>query len=194
VVEFPKGENGLKYMPILGACAAAALLVAAPANAARLDGKVLRDLSQDDAIALIGDAGGRVDDVQPVKEGGFAITATFPGDMPVLFTGMDCKGTGGAQRCPEYEISIGFQAKSEEDAQRFDRDRQIEFVADGFDGAVYKIWRMSFLYGGVTRTHVLDEIIEVVNIGWDVSEIFPFKDDSWKPKGPRPKDSALLEP
>ncbi len=183
----------MKLALILATGMAGALWAAGPASAKSLDNKVIWNLSQADSIAIISDGGGRIDGVSATEDG-FVLKATFPGDMPVLFTGMDCKGKGQAMRCPEYEVLIDFRAKSAAAAQQFDRERQVEFVADGSDGDIYKIWKMSFLYGGVTRTHVLNEIIEVVHIGWQVSAIFPYKGPGWKPKGQRPKDSALLHP
>ena len=178
---------------VQGMSLACVLLLGTPVIAGKLDNKVFRDLSQAEVERLIRDAGGSVEQISANAKDGFTIDAVFPGGMPLHFAAMDCKADSGVMRCPEYELMIDFEAASPEAAQKFDHERQIEFVADGSDGATYKIWRMGFLYGGVTQTYVLDEMMEVVDLGWEVSGLFPFKEGR-KPKGPKPENSGKLFP
>jgi len=155
--------------------------------------KVLRELSLTEAKSIVADVGGRVDSVD-AKGDEFLIEATLPGDMPVEFKGENCTGANAALLCQEYEFTIGFDAKSAEVAQQFDRERQVEFVADGTVGSSYLIWRMGFLYGGVTRTYIMNELLETADIGWSIAAIFPYRDPSLRPKGPKPADSGRLLP
>ena len=154
--------------------------------------RVLRLITLADAKSIVEDVGGRVDSVGDWEHNGFVIQATLPGGMPVEFKGFDCEGAGKA--CPEYEFTISFEAKTEQVARDFDRDRQVAYVADGVDGSTYLIWRMGFLYGGVTRTYILNELLETADIGWHIARSFPYKDDRDGPKGPRPRDSGKLIP
>ena len=153
---------------------------------------MLRLITLADAKSIIEDAGGRVDSVGDWEHSGFVIEATLPGGMPVEFKGFECEGASKA--CPEYEFTIGFEAKTEEVAREFDRQRQVQYVADGVDGSTYLIWRMGFLYGGVTRTYILNELLETADIGWHIAQTFPYKDDGDRPKGPKPSDSGKLIP
>ncbi len=182
----------MNHRAFTGAILALGLCSISPAIAQESSETVIRSVSLADAKSIVEDAGGRVDSVEDWEHNGFVIEATLPGGMPIEFKGFEC--VGASKACPEYEFTIGFEAKTEEAARDFDRERQVEYVADGVDGSTYLIWRMGFLYGGVTKTYVLNELLETADIGWGIAQIFPYKDEHDRPKGPKPKDAGKLNP
>jgi hypothetical protein len=135
--------------------------LAACAPGAAAEPELWESVSLAQARELIEEAGGRIGEVRDRPDGEYVIEAVLPDGLPLKWEGLTCKGE--ARACTEFAMVVALPAGSEARAKQIALERDVYYVADGFEGADYLVWRMSFTYGGVTRAHVRQQLIETLN-------------------------------
>jgi hypothetical protein len=123
-------------------------------------------LRQADARKLLVEAGARIKAEEPTTENGWLITAEVPDGLPVTWKGMQCKGDGPDRACTEYKIDIALKTASPQAAQALAASRDIMFPADTAIGDEYRVWRMGFTYGGVTRAYLKNTLAVTIDMGF----------------------------
>lgn len=123
-------------------------------------------LRQADASTLLVEAGARIKAEEQTAENGWLITAEVPKGLPVTWEGMQCKGNGPGRACTEYEIRVPLKTASPQAAQALAASRNVLFPADVAVGDEYRVWRMGFTYGGVTRAYLKNTLAVTIDMGF----------------------------
>jgi hypothetical protein len=123
-------------------------------------------LRQADAKALLVEAGARIKAEEQTAENGWLITAEVPDGLPVTWEGMQCQGAGPDRVCTEYEIRVPLKTASPQAAQALAASRDVLFPADAAVGDEYRVWRMGFTYGGVTRAYLKNTLAVTIDMGF----------------------------
>jgi hypothetical protein len=158
------------------ALASAAMVLAAvltSGNACASDssgGEILKFVSVKEVRDLLTHAGA---DVQKVDfdQDGFTLTATLSPERHVWFEGMECKGVGEATACPEFKISAIWQLDTPTHAAELAKQLNYNYTSVFADGAELDLWRMDFTYGGITREHLRQTIVEFLDLRRKAEEI-----------------------
>ncbi|MGA0601308.1 hypothetical protein ACO2Q3_11460 [Caulobacter sp. KR2-114] len=116
-----------------------------------------------DMREFLTDAGATVDKVEVTKDG-FHITASLGRERHVWVEGMDCKGDGEAQACPEFSISARWTLESAARATAAARDISFAYTTVNTDGRNIELSRMDFIPDGVTRNHVRSAVAEFIEL------------------------------
>jgi hypothetical protein len=119
-----------------------------PDNAALIPG-----ISPSDARALLTGLGVKVENTE-FAAGHFTITAAVDPTRHVWLEGLACAGDGEAAICPQYKISAHWALASHDQAVSVADKLSYSFSSVATDGPNLDLWRMEFVYGGVTRDHV----------------------------------------
>jgi hypothetical protein len=123
-------------------------------------------LRRADAKILLVEAGARIKAEEQTAEHGWLIIAEVPKGLPVTWEGMNCKGDGPDRACTEYEIQVPLKTASPRAAQALAADRNVLFPADAAVGDEYRVWRMGFTYGGVTRAYLKNTLAVTIDMGF----------------------------
>ena len=110
-------------------------------------------LSPSDARDLLTGLGVKVENTE-FTAGHFIITAAVDPTRHVWLEGLACSGDGEAAICPQYKISAHWALASHDQAISVADKLSYSFSSVATDGPNLDLWRMEFVYGGVTREHV----------------------------------------
>jgi|HubBroStandDraft_1064217.scaffolds.fasta_scaffold506935_1 hypothetical protein len=141
--------------------ALAAVLLGAPCAAAPAGEEILESVGVKDARDQLTQAGATVSAID-YDQDGFTITATLTADRHVWFQGMNCTGRGEATSCTEFKISAGWQLKTPAEAEALAKKLDYNYTSVAADGVNLELWRMDFTYGGITREHLRQTVLELL--------------------------------
>jgi hypothetical protein len=79
---------------------------------------------------------------------------------------MNRQGDGADRACTEYEIQVPLKTASPQAAQALAASRDVLFPADAAVGDEYRVWRMGFTYGGVTRAYLQNTLAVTIDMGF----------------------------
>jgi hypothetical protein len=121
--------------------------------------EVITAVSIDDVKGILKEAGADVQTVDFTADG-FTITATLTPERHVHFEGMECKGVREAMACAEFKISARWQVDTGLHAEKLAKALSYNYTSIFADGNNIDLWRMDFIYGGVTREHFSNTVLE----------------------------------
>jgi hypothetical protein len=148
--------------------------------------EILNFVSVKEVRELLTHAGANVQKVD-FDQDGFTITATLSPERHVWFAGMECKGVGEATACPEFKISAVWQLDTPAHANELARQLNYNYTSIFADGAELDLWRMDFTYGGITREHLRQTIVEFLDLRRKAEEVIWPPSANAKPSKPQSK-------
>jgi len=125
--------------------------------------ETLLSLKAADVRPLLVDAGLTVEEVKNDSDG-FHITAAVPPERHIWFDGMNCKGDGEARSCTEFMITARWEVDTAKHAADLASRMNYNYAPVAADGKSLTLMRMDFTYGGITREHLKQTLLEVLDL------------------------------
>jgi hypothetical protein len=144
----------------IAVCALAAVSASAKERPAS---QLVRSFSAKDARELLTELGSDVKKVN-FSADGFTIFAAASPKRQIQFDAMHCTGADLAMTCSEFRIAAHWRLDTPDHAAALAKQLNYAYSGAFTNGADLYLWRMDFIYDGVTREHLHDALGELFRL------------------------------